>query len=216
MDTSLFQSAMLMGLSIAAPVGPIALLCMHTCLRHGWRHGFLAGLGVASADACYGLIGAAGISGLLQLFMQLKMPLGLMGAAFLLYMSWQIWHQVEPIAKPDQTAAGATPAPRYRRSFFMVFMLTLSNPMTILSFIAIFASMNLGSTAERGWLLTITVVAGVFSGSALWWLFLCSVIASLKRRFDFRYLQILNRLSAIAIAAFAAWQVWHAYSAYSQ
>lgn len=209
MDYSLFQSAVFIGVSMAAPVGPIALVCLRTTLQSGWRHGYIAGLGVASADASYGLVGATGVQGVLQFFIQLKLPLGLLGAAFLLYLAWQFWHQEASQVKLKQDDKNSGSNTSYPRSFFTLFMLTLSNPMTILSFISIFASINLRNTTAQSWQASLTMVAGIFAGSAFWWLFLCSLIASIKHRLDASHLKLLNRISAVCVAGFAIWQIGH-------
>lgn len=205
MDTSLLLQALLIGLSIAAPVGPIALLCMQTTLQHGWRAGLLAGLGAASADACYGLIGALGLQTILHWFINLQLPLTLGGAGFMIYLALQIWRTASKSGAP--TAKPAAPVKAAGQSYLKVLLLTLSNPMTILSFVAIFASLNPANSAASAGQAAILMVSGVFLGSTLWWLILVSVVAAGKHKLSQQNLVHINRSSAILLAGFALWQI---------
>jgi len=201
MQASLFVQSLWIGLSIAAPVGPIGLLVIQRTLRHGGAVGLATGLGAAVADAVYGAVGAFGVSALIQALQGARVPLALVGGAFLLWLAWRTW--------PRATAAAAAGAdvksgPGLLASFAGTFVLTLSNPATILSFIAIFGAVlggMAGAAASPWWM-----VAGVLVGSALWWLCLCGVVARLRQRFDERAQRWVGRASACMLAAFALWQ----------
>ncbi len=193
-----FLSSLLIGLSIAAPVGPIGLLTIQRSLEHGARAGLATGLGAAAADAVYGAIGAYGVSWLVNALVAARVPLALFGGAFLLWMAWQLLRA--PVA---QRAANTAPARNGWQYFASTFLLTLSNPATIFSFIAIFGSMagRAGSSSPA------LLVAGVLIGSALWWLLLSSAVGRLRERFDARWRRRVNRFSAAVLAAFALWQL---------
>jgi threonine/homoserine/homoserine lactone efflux protein len=196
----LFLSSLLIGLSIAAPVGPIGLLTIQRSLDHGPRAGLATGLGAAVADAVYGAIGAYGVTWLLDGLIALRVPLALFGGAFLLWMAWQLWRA--PLA---EHAAATAPARNSAQYFVGTFLLTLSNPATIFSFIAIFGAMSAsGGLAVRSPAL---MVAGVLVGSALWWLFLSGVVGRLRERFDARWRRRVNLASAAVLAGFALWQL---------
>lgn len=201
MDTSsllLFAKAALIGLSIAAPVGPIGLLCIQRTLDHGPRIGLLTGLGAAVADALYGAIGAFGVTLVISLLTQARTVLALGGACFLLWLAWGAWRGQAP-GKAAQAAGGV----RGWHAFGGTFFLTLSNPATILSFIAVFSALaaSVGASSP-GWM-----IAGVFAGSAAWWLMLVGLVSSLRDRLQARHLQGIRRASAVLLAAFAAWQL---------
>lgn len=203
MPTDLFLSSLWIGLSIAAPVGPIGLLVIQRTLRHGGAVGLATGLGAAVADAAYGAVGAFGVSALIQALQGARVPLALVGGAFLLWLAWRTWPRATAAAAP---AAGAEvkSGPGLLASFAGTFLLTLSNPATILSFIAIFGAVlgrMAGAAASPGWM-----VAGVLVGSALWWLCLCAGVARLRQRFDERAQRWVGRASACMLAAFALWQ----------
>lgn len=194
----IFLSSLLIGLSIAAPVGPIGLLTIQRSLEHGARAGLATGLGAAAADAVYGAIGAYGVSWLVNALVAARVPLALFGGGFLLWMAWQL------IRSPVADRAASTALARNGWQYFAsTFVLTLSNPATIFSFIAIFGSMagRAGSSSPA------LMVLGVLIGSALWWLLLSSAVGRLRERFDAAWRRRVNRFSAAVLAAFALWQL---------
>jgi threonine/homoserine/homoserine lactone efflux protein len=199
MSAGLFVQSLWIGLSIAAPVGPIGLLVIQRTLRHGGAVGLATGLGAAAADAAYGAVGAFGVSALIQALQGARVPLALFGGAFLLGLAWRTWTSTAP-AHEAEVKSG----PGLLASFAGSFVLTLSNPATILSFIAIFGALlgGMGAAAASPW----WMVGGVLAGSALWWLLLCGAVSTLRSRFDARAQRWVGRASAVMLAAFALWQ----------
>ncbi|WP_353367090.1 LysE family transporter [Acidovorax sp. FG27] len=191
--------SMLIGLSIAAPVGPVGVLVIQRSLDHGPRAGLATGLGAAAADAVYGALGAFGVHWLIHALVAVRTPLVLAGTAFLCAMAWKIART--PAAAGGAAATG--PARGGWQLFASTFVLTLSNPATILSFIAVFGAMaGRSATAAPG-----VMVAGVFAGSAAWWLVLSTATGLLRGRLDGRWQGRIHRASAALLAAFALWQV---------
>jgi len=204
MDSTLFLKALVIGLSIAAPVGPIGLLCIQRTLAHGRGIGFLSGLGAALADAFYGAIGALGVSAVIASMVAARVPLALGGAAFLAWMGVQLLRA--PVATEARQAADATTP---LKATLSVFVLTLANPMTILSFVAVFASISTGHVAGHtlGASQAATMVLGVFLGSALWWLGLSTMVSSVRHRLSAKTMQSINRLSGAILLGFAVYQL---------
>jgi threonine/homoserine/homoserine lactone efflux protein len=198
MYSSLFLQAALIGLSIAAPVGPIGLLCIQRTLSQGARIGFASGLGAALADACYGALGAWGIGGLNQALLGLRLPLAWAGCLFLAWLAWQSWR-----AAPAHQAAQAGTARGWLSAAGSVFLLTLSNPLTILSFLAIFASLNQAGTLAGG---AAVLVLGVFCGSAAWWLGLALLLAATRRQLSASWQQRIRQGSGALLLGMAVWQ----------
>ena len=193
----LLQSA-LIGLSIAAPVGPIGLLCIQRTLDHGPRVGLATGLGAAVADALYGAIGAFGVTAVITLLTGAHTWLALGGALFLLWLAWKAWH-----ASDARQAANVQGGVKGWQAFGGTFLLTMSNPATILSFIAVFSSLAAGmATASPAWM-----IAGVFIGSAAWWLLLVGLVGRLRERLRAAHLRWIRRGSAVLLAGFAAYQL---------
>jgi threonine/homoserine/homoserine lactone efflux protein len=194
---ALFTQSMWIGLSIAAPVGPIGLLVIQRTLQHGQAVGLATGLGAAAADAVYGAIGAFGVGWLIGLLNDARVPLALAGGAFLMRMAWHTWR-----SPPARQAAAVGGRPGLLGSFGATFGLTLSNPATILSFIAVFGALAGRGALPSPW----TMVGGVLLGSALWWLVLSGLVGRLRGRFDERAQRLVNRVSALLLAGFAVWQ----------
>lgn len=196
---AVFWQAVWIGLSIAAPVGPIGLLVIQRTLRHGLALGLATGLGAAVADAVYGAVGAFGVNALVRGLQSARVSLVLAGSAFLLVLAWRTWH-AEPLA--EHANGGALP--KLAPAFVGTFLLTLSNPATVLSFMAIFGAL---AAQQQGAAAPVQMVLGVLLGSALWWLLLCATVARLRLRFDARARRFVGCASALMLTAFALWQL---------
>ena len=201
----LFIKSVVIGLSIAVPVGPIGMLCIQRSLTRGFRAGFATGIGAACADAIYGLLGALGVAGIATAFPMLTVALKIGGGAFLVWLAWSIARQAPAAAAVQRDGPRTT----VLRDFLTTFGLTLSNPMTIVSFIGIFAALGPLSAAQDGTMrMTVApMVAGVFAGSAVWWLCLSGATAALRTKMSGAFMHGLSRVSAVVIAGFGAIQL---------
>jgi threonine/homoserine/homoserine lactone efflux protein len=204
----LFVKAVAMGFCIAAPVGAIGMLCIQRSLSRGFCSGFATGIGAACADAVYGLLGALGVAGIATAWPMLTVFLKCAGGAFLVWMAWSIARE----APAAPAAVTETAHPPVSRDFLTTFALTLSNPLTILSFIAAFAALGPMSATQAehgamGWVAVAPMVMGVFVGSAVWWLFLSGVTAALRTKLPLAFTRGISVVSAVAIATFGVVQV---------
>lgn len=186
-----------LGLSIAAPVGPIGALCIRRTLSDGRAIGFVSGLGAATADALYGGMAAFGLTFLSAFLLSQLFWLRLIGGLFLCYLGLRTI-----MARPttSQVVAGQRiSAARLSNAYATTLMLTLTNPMTVLAFVAIFAGLGLGtgSYAMAGLL-----VLGVFVGSALWWLLLSGGVSLLRRHLSPTGLGWINWVSGLSVLGF--------------
>jgi threonine/homoserine/homoserine lactone efflux protein len=195
MDTVFFLKGLIIGFVIAAPVGPIGVLCARRTLMHGRRAGFFSGMGAATADAIYGFIAAFGLTFISAFLVGHQSSLRLVGGGLLLYLGVKAF-LAKPVKKTDLPRSARHYAGMYTSTFF----LTLTNPMTILSFAAVFAGFGLAGT--RGSVLSAGVlILGVFLGSAVWWLFLVGLFSLYRKRFQAHQLVWVNRISGTIIAA---------------
>ncbi len=200
MEGVLFLKSALIGLSIAAPVGPIGLLCIQRTLSHGARIGFISGLGAACADACFGMIGAFGVAAITQAFVALAQPLALAGSALLVWMGVKLLRTPAP-----QQTAKARETVKALPAFSSVYALTLTNPLTILSFIAVFSALGAGAATDAS--RAALMVVGVFTGSALWWLSLAVTVAAIRHRISARIMTRVNQAAGLFLLGFALWQI---------
>lgn len=212
MDISLFVRGIVMGVAIAAPVGPIGVLCIRQTLTHGVLTGLISGLGAATADGLYGSIAGFGLSTVSDLLVTHNLFLKSIGGLFLGYLGVKTFlTHPAPIrdinTRRDTNARdNAIPTtkkthPPLLRTYSTTLVLTLTNPATILSFTAIFAGLgmtNQGGTYDSALLL----VAGVFCGSALWWLTLSLSIGYFRHRIPLHSTRWINWISGIIITAF--------------
>ena len=184
-----------LGFSIAAPVGPIGLLCIRRTLTNGMGNGFISGLGAATADAIYGLIAALGISAVSIFLVDHQFYLRLMGGVFLLYLGYTTFRSMPAEVAANANGEGLIGA--YASTLF----LTITNPMTIMSFAAVFAGLGVGAIGES-YISSFSLVIGVFIGSMLWWLLLSGMVNVLRHHLDSKYLKWVNQLSGLIIASF--------------
>jgi len=190
----LFIRGFLIGLSVAATVGPMAVLCIRRTLAEGRRAGLATGLGVATADGCYGLVAALGLTVVSGALLGVQVWLRLIGGGFLCYLGLRTLR-----AAPAERAANAS-ASNLPRAYASALALTLTNPLTILSFAAIFA--GLGAATGGGYKTAALLVLGVFVGSATWWVILTTVVVALRARVTPRGLRWVNRVSGAVILGF--------------
>ena len=197
MDISFFIRGLLIGLSIAATVGPMSILCIQRTLNKGQLYGFVSGLGIATADGVYGSIAAFGLTLITNFLIHEQLWIRLIGGLFLMYLG------VKTILyKPTERAAAIyMKTNSYLGAYASTFLLTLTNPLTILSFAAIFAGIGVGSTSKNV-LSAIVVVLGVFTGSTLWWVILTSGISLLRKKMNSQWFLWINRISGAIITLF--------------
>ena len=195
MDFNFIVSGLIIGFSIAAPVGPIGVLCIRRTLAEGRLHGLISGLGAATADAMYGCIAALGLTFITDVLVQQQVWLRLVGGAFLILLGVKTVLSKPSEKAPSEKRIGLLGA--YGSTFF----LTITNPVTILSFVAIFAGIGLGSAvADYG--SAALLVFAVFMGSALWWLILSGIVSLLRNRVTPLVLRWINRVSGAIIMGF--------------
>ena len=197
----LFLKALLTGLAIAAPLGPIGALCIQRVLKSGFLAGLAGGLGTALADGLYASLAAMGFAAFAALLERISLPLGLLGGGFLIWLAIKGWPRggqtVEAAKAPTQRGLLPTVA--------TTFALTMANPATVLSFAAIFAGLGLAETASTG--AALAVVAGVFLGSMLWWAFLSGLVAALHHRLPDSFALWTARLSSLMMGGFGLWSL---------
>jgi threonine/homoserine/homoserine lactone efflux protein len=192
---SIFLRGLIIGFSIAAPVGPIGVLCIRRTLAEGRASGFISGLGAATADAIYGCIAGFGLTFISSFLISQQLWFRVIGGTFLCYLGIKTL-----LARPAEKAASAK-GYGLAGAYASTFLLTLTNPMTILSFAAIFAGLGVGSTGGN-YVFAGLLVLGVFLGSAAWWLILSGVVGVFRTKFDISRLRWVNRISGIIITGF--------------
>lgn len=196
MEIALFLKSLLLGLAVAAPLGPIGALCINRTLERGFAAGLAGGLGTALADASYATLAALGFATFSGVLAQIDTPLRVLGGLFMLWLGWRG-------LAPKPTGAATIPARDLLGTTAATFALTITNPMTILSFAALFAGLGLG--AAEGFSGTGPVVLGVFAGSMLWWGLLSGGVALIQHRLPASASLWVARGSGAVLIGFGLW-----------
>ncbi len=192
---SLFVKGLIVGFCLAAPVGPIAAICVQRTIAKRWISGVVSGLGAAAADAVYGAVAAFGATIISEFLITEHEWLQRVGGVILLMLGARLL-----LMRPVERTNGSQNHRGLAGDFLSTFVLTLTNPMTFVAFAAIFATMGIGAVHGRP-MLTAELVGGVFAGSAAWWIVLCAGAFALRRHFDFKRLVFVNRATGVFVIA---------------
>ncbi len=198
MDAGLLSRGFIIGLSIAVPVGPIGVLLIRRTLAEGRFKGLVTGLGAATGDATYGGVSAFGLTFVTAFLVGQQALLRLVGGAFLVYLGAKTF--TTPPPEKAAEARGGDVLTNYASTL----LLTVTNPLTILMFTAVFAGFGV---APQGVGDAATVTMGVFLGSASWWVVLTLAVGLLRGRFDSRFMRWINVASGLIIAGFGVWSL---------
>ncbi|HEV3202023.1 MAG TPA: LysE family translocator [Bryobacteraceae bacterium] len=190
----LLVRGLLAGLIITAPVGPVNVLCVQRTITKDWRSGLFSGLGSALADSLYAAIAGFSISFVIQFLLRELFWIRFFGGVLLILLG--VWYYFRPPASLDGDKKGETDT----EDSASTFLLTLTNPTTILSFMAVMAA--LGLAQSRPWYLTLLMVGAIFCGAMLWWVILTGIANRLRDRFTARAMVWMNRIGGLAIGAF--------------
>lgn len=197
MEPWLFFRGVAIGFSIAAPVGPIGVLCIRRSLAEEMSYGFVSGLGAATADAIYVCVAGFGLTAVSDILTGQQTWLSIIGGAFLIYLG------ISSIKNAPAEKAAQVRGYNLIAAYSSTFLLTLVNPMTIASFALVFAALGVGARGS-GYVSAAVLVAGVFLGSALWWLILSGSVSLFKTRFNSRGLRLVNVAAGAVLLAFGS------------
>jgi threonine/homoserine/homoserine lactone efflux protein len=191
MELTILLKGIFIGFALAVPIGPIGIMCIRKTLNEGRLRGLIIGLGAATADLLYGCVAAFGITFISNTLVSQRIWIRLVGGALLLYLGVRTFRKLP--ADPKIPINGSS----ILRSYLTAFLLTLTNPLTIFAFIAVFAALGLGS--DLGNFSASVLVAGVFIGSCLWFLSLSSAVMLFRNKLDLVGLKWVNRIAGILI-----------------
>lgn len=196
MDLTFLYKGLILGFSVAAPVGPIGVLCINRTINKNYISGLVSGLGAATADLIYGLIAGLGLTIISNFLIEQKLWLQIIGLIFLIYLGIKTLIKKETDISFDKRQEKGL-----LKDYFTTFILTITNPVTILFFLAVFAGLGL-SDSENGNLSTISLIIGVFIGSGIWWFFLSGLTYKLKNRINIKILKRIDLISGLIIISF--------------
>lgn len=201
MAFSFLLKGLIIGLSVSIPVGPIGVLCIKKTIAEGRMSGFTIGIGAAVADTCYGIIAGLGLTAISTFILSQSIWLKLVGGVFLLYLGVKLFFNATTTTKSKRTKKG------YLSNFISTFLLTITNPITVIAFFAIFAAIGLGEGITN-YASSLYLILGVFIGSISWWLILSSTVSLFQSKFTPSRLIWLNRLSGTVLFSFGIWAIY--------
>jgi threonine/homoserine/homoserine lactone efflux protein len=190
----LLSKGLMAGLAIAVPVGPVNVLCASRTLSKGRLSGLMSGFGAATADALYGAIAGFSITFLIDFLERQEFWIRVFGGILLVGIG------VMYFRKPAQAPNPKNDDSSIHSDYSSTLLLTLTNPTTVLSFVAVLAGLGMGG--HRAWWLTFLLVGGIFLGSMLWWVILVLLVNRFRDRFDKSAMCWMNRIAGIAIGGF--------------
>jgi threonine/homoserine/homoserine lactone efflux protein len=197
----LLVKGLLLGFSVAAPVGAIGVMVVRRTLAHGHLVGLASGLGAATADAIYGSVAGFGLTFVVNVLTEASVWIRLLGGLSLVYLGITALARVPNVSSPYPQVA-ASKAVGLARAYGSTLLLTLANPVPVVAFIGIMAGVDVGSAAGT-YGRAAALAGGVFLGSALWWVILSTVVSMLRPWFvrprTFRW---INLVSGLVIAGF--------------
>lgn len=191
----IFLKALIIGFSIAMPVGMIGMMCIKNTLSHGFKIGLATGLGAALADACYGLIAGGGLAVVSKFLLDNTQIIKLAGGAILLYIgAMEIKNARAKIGEVK------TKKSNFYKTIATTFAIVIANPITIMAFIGVFAGVGGSDLSLSSILLT---VIGVFCGSLLWWVILATTISSIRHKISLEWMTRIRLISGLTLIGFA-------------
>ncbi len=183
------------GFLVAAPVGPIGILCIKRSLTKGRSSGLITGMGAATADTLYGCIAAFGMTAVSNLLLTYKDIFQSIGIFFLLYLGIKSFFK-----ESNGTTIAIDRDNELFKDYISTFFLTVTSPATILSFIAIFAGIGI---LPKDTFTAFSLVSGVFLGSSFWWLFLSLIASKVGNKIGNKQLTLINKISGIVLILFS-------------
>ncbi|MDA2918246.1 LysE family transporter [Desulfobacterota bacterium AH_259_B03_O07] len=195
MEIGFFFKGFVIGMLIATPVGPVGALCVQSTFTEGKLHGLISGLGATVADVIFGIIAAFGITIISNFLVEQQDWIRLLGGLFICFLGTRII-LLEPKKQTD-------PGKRQNMvsSFLSAFLITLTNPITILTLALMFAGLGLvGQQAQHG--SASLMVFGVFIGSSIIWLTLWGISVKFREKFNLSKMALVNRIAGVMIIMF--------------
>lgn len=205
MDLAFFKMAFL-GLIIAAPIGPVSVLCIQRILNHGFMTGVVCGIGIAAADAVFGALAVFSVTEFTNLLINNKSTIAIVGGAYLVFIG------IKPLFIKNTEGSVVKKDLKKSNDFLVFFGITLTNPMTILTFAAAYSSimLSVSQIQHSNTLTNIYSVLGIFIGSLLWWVLLSCVISVLHKKMTTNVMTLVNKVCGLVLLIYGVLTIMQA------
>jgi len=193
-ELEIFWKGIIIGLMASIPLGPIGVLCVQRTLNKGRKSGFFSGLGATAADTFFALIAGFGVTFVISFVKEQHIYFQLIGGLIIIYLGIHIFY-TNPVRQLRLQRMNRN---KLSQDFFSVFFLTITNPMGIFFFLAMFAGINIAS-GPVSFLRLFTMVVGVSAGSAGWWFLLSTFVDYWRDRFRLKNIWWMNKVAGVVI-----------------
>lgn len=190
----LFWKGFFVGLMVTIPLGPIGVLCVQRTLNKGRMSGLFSGLGAAFADSIFAIIASFGITFIISFIKSQQIYFQIFGGVIVIFLGIHIFY-TNPVR---QLRLQRLSRKKLSQDFFSVFLLTISNPMAVLFFLAMFAGVNI-SESEHTLINMSSLVLGVFSGASSWWFLLSFFVSLFRHRFRLKNIWWMNKVAGVVV-----------------
>lgn len=197
MDISLFVQGIIIGLTLAVPVGPLSLICIQRTVKEGRFHGIFSGIGVATADSFYAAVTFLGLTVISGLIITQQYLFRFLAGVVLILIGIRVFLSI-----PSALSA-KTQHESYLKDYLSMVALAIANPLTLVFFLVILPGYGVVIQATS-FVSAAEFVAGVFFGSTVWWVVLCGSLGSVRSHLTTANLAMINRLSGLLISCFGA------------
>ncbi len=197
----LFLKALIIGFSLAMPVGPIGMLCIKNTLAHGFKIGLAVGLGAALCDALYGFLAGGGLVFITEFLLKYSSLLQIVGSAILFYLG-----AIEIKNAKIPSAEIKIQTHKFFKTILATFFIAAINPVMIMLLIGIFAAIGGGASIKGNIPL---LIIGVFIGSMSWWIFLATTTAIIRHKISAKFMARIKIISGLILIGFAIYGLFH-------
>lgn len=197
MDFNYFIQGIIIGLTLAVPVGPIALICIQRTLTDGRFHGIFSGIGVATADSFYAAVTVLGLTMISDVIVTHQVLFRFLAGIVLIFVGVRVFMSL------PSCISTKTVHETYFKDYLSMVGIAIANPLTLVFFLIVLPGFGvvINSTA---FLSAAEFIAGVFFGSTAWWILLCGTVGSMRSRFSVKTLGLINRISGVLISVCGA------------
>ncbi|MEI7524628.1 MAG: LysE family transporter [Mariniphaga sp.] len=188
----------MIGMAVSIPLGPLGMLCIKRTVNKNWKSGFLSGLGIAASDAIYAIIAGFSLTIIIDFINSYEIYFKILGASMVIFLGLYIFlsNPAKEIQKFKQKGTS------YLQDFLTAFLLTVTNPLSVFVFIAIFTSYSLVLQPSHP-IEALMIVGGIFSGGATWWFIITGLAFLFKHKLTIDTLWWANKIIGLGVILIA-------------
>lgn len=186
----------ILGLTVSMPLGPTGIILINRTIKRGRLSGFFSGLGLATADTLLAVVAAAGFSVIISFINQERFIISLIAGIVIIGIGLKIYlsNPVKDIRNREKTDKSLW------RDYYSVFVLSISNPYTVLIFVAFFSGVHINGDVKPA-LVPFFLIPGVLIGTIAWWFFLSYFLSRFKKKIRLRVIVTVNKVAGIVVMA---------------